>query len=68
MARQIHKLNDARVRAANKPGRMSDGGAFSESNKIKFQIVVLLVDYARTRINEWRIDYNENRPHSCSET
>ncbi|MEO1028249.1 MAG: integrase arm-type DNA-binding domain-containing protein [Pseudomonadota bacterium] len=26
MARQIHKLNDARVRAANKPGRLGDGG------------------------------------------
>lgn len=26
MARAIHKLNDAKVRAANKPGRLSDGG------------------------------------------
>ena len=26
MARAIHKLNDAKVRAANKAGRLSDGG------------------------------------------
>lgn len=26
MTRQIHKLNDAKVKAANKPGRLSDGG------------------------------------------
>ncbi|WP_434053872.1 MAG: integrase arm-type DNA-binding domain-containing protein [Roseibium sp.] len=26
MARQIHKLNDAKVKAASKPGRVSDGG------------------------------------------